>query len=84
MPKLVWRRSRGWLALVLAVLGLGTAAAILATGAPKRPAKVTITAGVEGTTRAVVAAALASELVARGVDASLVETRATKNQVAEV
>lgn len=83
MPKLVWRRRRGWVALALAIVGLGTAA-ILATTSDHRPTHVTITAGVNGTTRAVVGAALVAELVARGIDASLVETRATEEQVAEV
>ncbi len=84
MPKLVWRRRRGWLALALAVVGLGLAGVILLAGTSRRPPRITLTAGPMDTTRVVVARALLGELVARGVDARLVETRATEEQVAEV
>jgi TRAP-type uncharacterized transport system substrate-binding protein len=84
MPKLVWRRRRGWLALALAVVGLGLAGAFLVAGATHRLPRITLTAGPLNTTRAVLGGALVNELVARGVDARLVETRATDEQVAEV
>src|SRR3954452_7217669 len=84
MPKLVWRRGRGWLALALAIVGLGIAAVLLMTGSDRRSMHVTVTAGVNDTTRGAVGAALVGELVARGIDARLVETRATADQVADV
>src|SRR5262245_56976778 len=84
LPKLVWRRRRGWVALALAIVGLGFAGAILLNGAERRPQRITLTAGALNTTRTAVADALVGELLARGVDARLVETRATEDQVAEV
>jgi TRAP-type uncharacterized transport system substrate-binding protein len=84
MPKLVWRRRRGWLALALAVLGLGVAGAMLVTGATRRPGRLTFTAGPMNTTRDMLAGALVAELQARGIEADIVETRATEEQVAQV
>jgi TRAP-type uncharacterized transport system substrate-binding protein len=65
---LTWRRGRGWLALGLALAALAIAVAAALRGVGDIRHVVTLTAGVPGTTRALVASALARDAATLGVD----------------
>jgi len=64
---------------VLAVLALSLAAIVMRRQPP--PARFTLTAGAPGTTRALIAEALAVAVRARGVEARLVDVREARSEV---
>lgn len=77
-----WRVGR--LALALGFLALAAALWFVARSEPPAASRVTLTAGEEGTTRFVVARALAREVMARGVEVDLVAAENTKAELAGV
>lgn len=77
-------RLRGWpaLALGLVALAVGFAFAVTEERSPAR--HITLTAGSQGTTRALVARALASEVSALGVETEVVDAEGTVNELERV
>jgi TRAP-type uncharacterized transport system substrate-binding protein len=78
------RRRGGWLGLILGLAALGVALAISMTGSPAPVRRITLTAGVLDTTRAMVARALVGALAGHGLDARLVETASTEEGLVQV
>ena len=77
-------RLRGWPALALGLVALAVALSF-AVKEERRPARhVTLTAGFQGTTRALVARALASEVSALGVETQVVDAEDTANELERV
>ncbi|MCI0429444.1 MAG: hypothetical protein L0210_02725 [Rhodospirillales bacterium] len=78
------RRRGGWLALALGVIAIAAALWIAVTSTPPPARRVTLTAGVEGTTRTVVARALAREVSALGTEVEVVEQTGTQAELSGV
>ena len=80
------RRRGGWLALALGLVALAAAisiwVAVTRTSPPAR--RVTLTSGVEGTSRAVVARALAGEVSALGTEVEIVGQAGTQAELSGV
>jgi len=82
--KLTWRRGGGRLALAIGLVAIAAAIAT-AVGTSRRPVRhVTVTAGPFGTTRSQMARTLAEAAAANGVNARLVETRGTEDELERV
>jgi TRAP-type uncharacterized transport system substrate-binding protein len=74
-------RSRGWLTIALGVAALGAAAYFAWDRTPQRADPIALTAGSDGTTRALVAHALAREVSKRGVECTVVATEGAASEI---
>jgi TRAP-type uncharacterized transport system substrate-binding protein len=70
-------RRRGWLSLALSLVALATAAWVAAANREPPAARISLTAGPGGTTRALYAEVLARQIGERGTKAELVATDST-------
>lgn len=83
-PKLRWRRRRGSVAFLLGLTAIAVAVALAFTSPGPEERRVTLTPGFFGATRAVLAQALVAAAGDRGVDAHLVETMRTEDELDRV
>jgi TRAP-type uncharacterized transport system substrate-binding protein len=77
-------RHRAWLAGGLAIVAFGIAIALLVGKSTPAARHISVTAGFEGTTRALVAHVLAYELKHRGLDVDVVYSASTSDELAHV
>ncbi len=78
------RRRGGWLALALGLVTLVAAMWVAVTSTTPPASRVTLTSGVEGTTRTVVARALAREVLALGTEVEIVEQAGAQAELSGV
>lgn len=78
------RRHSGWLALALGLAAVAATAAIVWNRERPAVARITLTAGPEGTTRALVAHALAAEVSAHGIDCEVVEFGDSQGEIESI
>lgn len=75
------RRRATWLTAVLGLTALGAALVLALRAKEPIPERTTLTAGPNITSRAVIARSLVAELVHRGIEAEIVETANTLDQL---
>ncbi len=84
LPRRTGRRRAGWLALVLGLLALVAAGWVALTDAPPPAKHVTLTSGPAGTSRSLVARALAHEVSALGTEVEILAEASEQVELAAV